>query len=396
MIFVDAYLVDWLDLLIRWLHVIAAIVWIGTSFYFVALDSHLLPPRKSRDSDEGVGGESWEIHGGGFYRIHKFRVAPETIPEPLHWYKWEAYTTWLSGFALLVVLYYLDADSYLVDPSVRDLGTGAAIAISIALLALAWLVYDGLCRLLGNRELLLAAALVAFVAASAYAVSELFSARALPIQVGAMLGTMMVGNVLFVIIPGHWELVHAKRAGREPDPVHGIKGKQRSVHNNYLTLPVVLAMLGPHFPFAFAGEHGWLVLVALDARRRVDPPLLQPSPPRPDGLVDPGERRTRGARDRDRDPARRRGARRCRGGAVRAGCGDRRAALCGLPFDDADRPVVLVAAGGNRVRHTGADPVPSRRDRGAGGAHTCDAARERHRDDRRRARAPRPLDRAGR
>jgi uncharacterized membrane protein len=262
-IFVDAYLVDWLDLLIRWLHVVAAIVWIGTSFYFVALDSHLLPPRKSRDSDEGVGGESWEIHGGGFYRIHKFRVAPETIPEPLHWYKWEAYTSWLSGFALLVVLYYLDADSYLVDPSVRDLGTGAAIAISIALLALAWLVYDGLCRLLGNRELLLAAALVAFVAASAYTVSELFSARALPIQVGAMLGTMMVGNVLFVIIPGHWELVHAKRAGREPDPMHGIKGKQRSVHNNYLTLPVVLAMLGPHFPFAFAGEHGWLVLVAL-------------------------------------------------------------------------------------------------------------------------------------
>ena len=263
MIFVDAYLVDWLDLLVRWLHVIAGIVWIGTSFYFVALDSHLLPPRAGRVDDEGVGGESWEIHGGGFYRIHKFRVAPETIPEPLHWYKWEAYTTWLSGFALLVVLYYLDADSYLVDPSVRDLGTGAAVAISIALLALAWLVYDGLCRLLGQRELLLAAALLAFVTVSAYAVSELFSARALPIQLGAMLGTMMVGNVLVVIIPGHWELVHAKRAGREPDPVHGIKGKQRSVHNNYLTLPVVLAMLGPHFPFAFARAHGWLVLVAL-------------------------------------------------------------------------------------------------------------------------------------
>ena len=263
MIFVDAYLVDWLDLLIRWLHVVAAIVWIGTSFYFVALDSHLLPPRKSRDSDEGVGGESWEIHGGGFYRIHKFRVAPETIPEPLHWYKWEAYTTWLSGFALLVVLYYLDADTYLVDPSVRDLGTGTAIAISIGLLAVAWLVYDVLCRMFGKHELLLALALVAFVTGSAYLVSELFSARAMPIQLGAMLGTMMVGNVLFVIIPGHWELVHAKRAGREPDPVHGIKGKQRSVHNNYLTLPVVLAMLGPHFAFAFSRERGWVVLVAL-------------------------------------------------------------------------------------------------------------------------------------
>ena len=260
MIFVDAYLADWLDLLLRWLHVVAAIVWIGTSFYFVALDNHLGRPRVA---EEGVAGESWEIHGGGFYRIHKFRLAPETIPEPLHWYKWEAYTTWLSGFALLVVLYYLDAETYLVDPSVRELSTGTAVAISIALLAFAWVVYDVLCRLLGKRELLLAAALVAFVAASAYTVSELFSARAMPIQVGAMLGTMMVGNVLFVIIPGHWELVHAKRAGREPDPVHGVKGKQRSVHNNYLTLPVVLAMLGPHFPFAFARERGWLVLVAL-------------------------------------------------------------------------------------------------------------------------------------
>ena len=396
MIFVDAYLVDWLDLLIRWLHVVAAIVWIGTSFYFVALDSHLLPPRRSRDSDEGVAGESWEIHGGGFYRIHKFRVTPESIPEPLHWYKWEAYTTWLSGFALLVVLYYLDADSYLVDPSVRDLDTGAAIGISIALLAIAWLVYDGLCRLLGNRELLLAAALVAFVAASAYTASELFSARALPIQVGAMLGTMMVGNVLVVIIPGHWELVHAKRAGREPDPVHGIKGKQRSVHNNYLTLPVVLAMLGPHFPFAFAGEHGWLVLVALmlvGAWIRLYFNLRHRG--RTIWWI-PATRRARGARDRDRDPSRRRRARGHRGGAVRAGRGDRRAALCRLPLDVADEPVVLVRAGGDHVRHAGADPRPRRRDRGAGGAHTCDAARERHRDDRRRARAPRPLDRAGR
>ena len=317
MIFVDAYLVDWLDLLIRWLHVVAAIVWIGTSFYFVALDSHLLPPRKPRDSGEGVGGESWEIHGGGFYRIHKFRVAPETIPEPLHWYKWEAYTTWLSGFALLVVLYYLDSETYLVDPSVRDLGTGTAVAISIALLALAWLVYDVLCRLLGNRELVLAAALVAFVAASAYVASELFSARAMPIQVGAMLGTMMVGNVLFVIIPGHWELVHAKHAGRVPDPVHGIKGKQRSVHNNYLTLPVVLAMLGPHFPFAFARRARLARAGRADAHRRVDPPLLQPATPRTHGVGDPGDGRPRGACDRDRDPARRRRAHRRAGARSR-------------------------------------------------------------------------------
>ena len=262
-VLLDAYVWDWADLLLRWLHVVAAVVWIGTSFYFVALDNHLRPPSTGRDRVEGVAGDAWEIHGGGFYRVQKYRVAPETLPEPLHWFKWEAYTTWLSGFGLMVVLYYVDAETYLVDPSVRDLDTQAAIGISVGLLALAWFVYDGLCRLLGRYELVLAATLIAFVAASAYAVSELFSARALPIQVGAMLGTMMVGNVFFVIIPGHWELVRAKRAGREPDPVHGIRGKQRSVHNNYLTLPVVLAMLGPHFPFAFARERGWLVLVVL-------------------------------------------------------------------------------------------------------------------------------------
>jgi uncharacterized membrane protein len=259
-LFVDPYLTDWLNLLFRWLHVIAGIVWIGTSFYFVALDNHLRPPR---ERDDAVGGEAWEVHGGGFYRVSKYRLVPEPLPEPLHWFKWEAYTTWLSGFALLVALYYFDADAYLIDSSVRDLSTVQAVAISFVLLVLAWFVYDALCRLLGRSELLLAAALLAFIAASAYAISETFAARALPIQLGAMLGTMMVGNVFFVIIPGHWELVRAKQAGREPDPIHGLRGKQRSVHNNYLTLPVVLAMLGPHFPFAYARERGWLVLLAL-------------------------------------------------------------------------------------------------------------------------------------
>jgi uncharacterized membrane protein len=258
-LFVDQYLTDWLNLLFRWLHVIAGIVWIGTSFYFVALDNHLRPPKDG----EGVAGEAWEVHGGGFYRVSKYEVMPRQLPEPLHWFKWEAYTTWLSGFALLVVLYYLHADTYLVDPSVADLSTWQAVVISLALLVLSWSVYDGLCRLLGGRELVLAGGLVLFLGVSTYAGSELFSARALPIQVGAMIGTMMVGNVFFVIIPGHWELVRAKQAGRDPDPIHGIRGKQRSVHNNYLTLPVVLAMLGPHFSFAFARERGWLVLLAL-------------------------------------------------------------------------------------------------------------------------------------
>jgi uncharacterized membrane protein len=259
----DAYLRDWLDLGLRWLHVIAAIVWIGTSFYFVALDNHLRAPRDHRDEEEGVGGESWEIHGGGFYRVQKYRVAPETLPEPLHWFKWEAYTTWLSGFALFVVLYYSDADTYLVDRSVADIGTGWAIAISIGLLAVAWIVYDVLCRVLERRQLALAGAVFLFVAASAYGAGELFSARAAYVQVGAMLGTIMVANVFFVIIPGHWEVVRAREAGRDPDPVHNLRGKQRSVHNNYLTLPVLFAMLSPHFAFTYGHAHAWLILLVL-------------------------------------------------------------------------------------------------------------------------------------
>jgi uncharacterized membrane protein len=261
---VDPYITEWLDLLLRWLHVIAGIAWIGSSFYFIALDLHLLPPKRG-DAEHRVGGEAWEVHGGGFYRVLKYRVAPETLPEPLHWFKWEAYTTWLSGFALMIVLYYVNADVYLIDRSVADLTEAQAVGVSAALLLAAWLVYDALCRLLGDRGFVLAVVLGAFVAGSAYGVSQLFSGRATYIQVGAMLGTMLVANVFFVIIPGHRELVRAKQAGREPDPVWGIRGKQRSVHNNYLTLPVVFAMIGNHFPAAYGHEHGWAVLVAVMA-----------------------------------------------------------------------------------------------------------------------------------
>jgi uncharacterized membrane protein len=260
---IDPYLDEWLDFLLRWLHVIAAIVWIGTSFYFVALDNHLRPPGRKQDADEGIGGETWEIHGGGFYRIQKFRVAPERLPDPLHWFKWEAYTTWLSGFALFVVLYYVNADTYLIDKQVADLETWQAIAISVALLAAGWLVYDALCRLLDGHEAVLAACIVALVVLTAWGTSELFSPRAAWLQTGAMLGTIMVANVFFVIIPGHWQLVRAKEQGRPPDPIHGIRGKQRSVHNNYFTLPVLVAMLGNHFPAAYARPHGWAILVAL-------------------------------------------------------------------------------------------------------------------------------------
>jgi uncharacterized membrane protein len=259
----DPYATDWLDLLARWLHVIAGIVWIGSSFYFIALDNHLRPPADERDRDAGVGGEAWEIHGGGFYQVQKYRVAPQELPEPLHWFKWEAYTTWLSGFALLIVLYYAHADTYLIDKGVADLSTTAAIAISIALLVAAWFVYDLLCRVLGGRPLVLAATMLGLITLAAWGISHLFSGRANYIQVGAMIGTMMVGNVFFVIIPAHWELVRAKRAGREPDPAANERGKLRSVHNNYLTLPVVFTMISNHFPFTYGHSYSWLILVVL-------------------------------------------------------------------------------------------------------------------------------------
>ena len=246
----DPYANEWLDFLARWLHVIAGIVWIGTSFYFVALDNHL------RDD------ASWEIHGGGFYRVQKFTPAPPRLPDLLHWFKWEAYTTWLSGFALLIVLYYVNADTYLIDKSVANLSPAEAIAISVGLLAAAWVVYDVLCRLVRN-ELVLAVALLGLTTLAAWGCSHLFSGRAEYIQVGAMLGTMMAGNVFLVIIPAHWELVRAKQQRREPDPLPGIRAKQRSVHNNYLTLPVVFAMLSNHFPSSYGHSYSWLILVAL-------------------------------------------------------------------------------------------------------------------------------------
>jgi uncharacterized membrane protein len=258
----DPYANEWLDLLVRWLHVIAAVAWIGASFYFIALDNHLRPPKDEEDVDGGVGGEAWEIHGGGFYQVQKYRIAPVKLPEQLYWFKWEAYTTWLSGFALLIVLYYVNADTYLIDKDVADLSPWEAIAISIALLAAAWVVYDALCRLVPD-DLVLAAVLLGLVTLSAWGISHLFSGRAEYIQVGAMLGTMMAGNVFLVIIPAHRELIRAKEAGREPDPAPGIRAKQRSVHNNYLTLPVVFTMISNHFPITYGHSYSWLILVAL-------------------------------------------------------------------------------------------------------------------------------------
>ncbi len=218
-----------------------------------------------RDAERGVGGEAWEVHGGGFYRVEKFRLVPGRLPEPLYWFKWEAYTTWLSGFALFIVVYYSHATSFLIDTSVADLTAWEAIALSVGGIVLAWFVYDGLCRAFERDEALLAILVFAFISASAWASWNLFAPRAAYMQVGAMIGTMMVGNVFFVIIPAHWELIRAKEAGREPDPRWNIRAKTRSVHNNYLTLPVVFAMLSNHFTFTYGHRNGWVALVALMA-----------------------------------------------------------------------------------------------------------------------------------
>jgi uncharacterized membrane protein len=252
-------------LLFRWLHVIAAIAWIGTSFYFVLLDQSLRWPQDPGDERRGVAGELWEVHGGGFYQVKKYRSAPPVLPDHIAWFKWEAYTTWLSGFALLVVIYYLEAGSRLVDRTVADLAPWEGIVVSVGLLVVAWVAYDVLCRVLDGHELWLGGVLAALTAVAAWASAELFAPRAAWLQVGAMLGTIMAANVLFVIIPAHWELIRAKEAGREPDPAAGRRGKQRSVHNNYLTLPVLLTMLAGHFAFLVGRDRAWLILLVLMA-----------------------------------------------------------------------------------------------------------------------------------
>ena len=258
----EAYVLDWLNLLVRWLHLITGIAWIGASFYFVMLDNSLSPPAKPEDAKRGVFGELWAVHGGGFYVSQKFPVGPkgEPLSENLHWSKWEAYTTWLSGMGLLALIYWLGASSYLVDSSVMALSVPAAIAISVGFLAGGWVVYDGLCRWLEGRENLLAALIFVLVMASAWALFHLFSARAAFIHVGAMIGTIMVANVFFHIIPGQKRMVADIRAGRAPDPKPGIIGKQRSVHNTYFTLPVLFIMISNHYPMTYSHPQGWLVL----------------------------------------------------------------------------------------------------------------------------------------
>ena len=260
----EAYAIDWGQLVIRWVHLITGIAWIGASFYFVFLDNSLTPPVRKEDADEGIGGELWAIHGGGFYHAMKYRVAPPALPETLHWFKWEAYWTWMSGFALFIVMYYAHADLYMIDRSVADLAPWQAVAISVALLLAGWVFYDQLCKRAGlDRERVVAVAIIAFFTLVAWGLSHVFSGRAMFIQVGAMMGTIMAWNVFFVIIPGQRKLVEAKARNAVPDPVYGLRGKQRSVHNNYFTLPVLFIMISNHYPMTFGYRHAWLLLIAI-------------------------------------------------------------------------------------------------------------------------------------
>ncbi len=261
----EAYVLDWLNLLVRWLHLITGIAWIGASFYFVMLDTSLKSPKKPEDAKRGVFGELWAVHGGGFYISQKFLTGPkgEPLTEDLHWSKWEAYTTWLSGMGLLAIIYWFGANTYLIDRSVLDISPGAGVAISIAVIVGGWLAYDALCKLAGRNENLLAALVFAFVVAMSWGLFQLFGARAAFMHAGVMLGTIMVANVFFVIIPGQKAMVADIRAGREPDPAPGLAGKQRSVHNTYFTLPVLFAMISGHYPMTYANKYGWLVLAVI-------------------------------------------------------------------------------------------------------------------------------------
>ena len=248
----------WGEAFLRWLHLIAAIGWIGSSFYFIHLDYSL---QQRQGLPEHAYGEAWQVHGGGFYNMVKYLVAPTRMPSELTWFKWEAYTTWLSGFALLVIVYYLGAELYLIDRSVLDLTAPVAAAVAFGSLVATWLLYEAMCRsALGRNEVALALVGYVYLVALTYGFTHVFSGRGALNQIGALIGTIMVANVFIVIIPNQKKTVAALIAGNEPDPALGEQGKQRSVHNNYLTLPVVFLMISNHYPLMFATRFNWLIV----------------------------------------------------------------------------------------------------------------------------------------
>lgn len=257
----DVDIAPWLNLAIRWLHVITGIAWIGSSFYFVWLDNHLEQPKEPK---KGMSGELWSVHGGGFYHKQKYAVAPEQMPENLHWFKWEAYFTWMSGFALLAVIYYMGADLFLIDKAKMDLAQWEAIGISLAFIVGGWVLYDGLCRSpLGQNNRLIGVIWFAALLGASYWLVQIFTDRAAFIHVGVIIGTAMAFNVFMVIIPNQKKVVAALTTGQSPDPRLGQIGKQRSLHNNYMTLPVLFLMVSNHYPMTFSNPYNWVIVAGI-------------------------------------------------------------------------------------------------------------------------------------
>ena len=254
---ISVIIMDWIEFAVRWLHGITAIAWIGTSFYFIALDLGL---KKNQALPNGVTGEEWQVHGGGFYHIQKYGIAPANLPKDLIWFKWESYATWLSGFALMAIVYYGGADLYLVDHEIAEISNHIAIALSIGSLGIGWVLYNLLCKSkLGNNSTLLLLILFCFLFFLSWFYTSIFSGRAAFLHLGAFTATIMTANVFFIIIPNQKIVVADLRMGKIPDPVYGVIAKQRSTHNNYLTLPVIFFMLSNHYPLAFAAELNWVI-----------------------------------------------------------------------------------------------------------------------------------------
>jgi uncharacterized membrane protein len=262
----ESYFLDWANLLLRWVHVITAIAWVGSSFYFVFLDSSLTPPVDEDLKKQGVSGELWALHGGGFYHPVKFAGAPPKLPEHLHWFYWESYTTWLTGFSLFTVSYLWSAGTYLIDKSLMDWSPAAAVSVALAFLVVFWVAYDAICRIFGQREkgdAIVGALVTVLVGVAAYLACHWFAGRAAFLLVGAMIATSMSANVAHWIIPGQRKMVASIKAGLPVDPIHGKRGKQRSVHNTYFTLPVIFAMLSNHYSFTYSNPYNWVVLILM-------------------------------------------------------------------------------------------------------------------------------------
>lgn len=259
----DPYFYDWIQMLVRLLHVITAIAWIGASFYFVWLDNSLEDPPQWK-KDKGIKGDLWSIHGGGFYEVAKYQLGPEKMPKHLHWFKWEAYSTWITGMFLLILIYYVGAHSFMIDPAKADLTAWQAIALGLGTIVIGFLIYEGLCRTpLVDKELIFGLLLVAIITVLAWMLSQFIGDRAAYIHIGALIGTCMAANVFTTIMPSQRALVAAVEKGEAPDPIYGLNAKRRSTHNNYATIPVVFIMLSNHSPMTYSHEYGWAILAAL-------------------------------------------------------------------------------------------------------------------------------------